>query len=87
MHGHRKSDSPIVPKKPPNKAGQPAAEAVEGRGLAKGNSVQQTRTRTLGWINLQHVLDRIREAARRDKGLRFTALWHHVYQVDHLREA
>ena len=25
--------------------------------------------------------------ARRDKKLRFTALWHHVYSVDRLREA
>jgi RNA-directed DNA polymerase len=36
MNGRGKSDGPIVPGKPPNKAGQPAAEAVEGRGLAKG---------------------------------------------------
>src|SRR5438128_7876468 len=32
-----RSDRPIVPVKPANKAGQPAAELVEGRGLAKGN--------------------------------------------------
>jgi group II intron reverse transcriptase/maturase len=32
-------------------------------------------------------LDRIREAARRDKELRFTALWHHVYDVDRLWKA
>src|SRR6516162_1237847 len=29
MHGHEKSDSAIVAAKPPNKAGRPAAEAVE----------------------------------------------------------
>jgi RNA-directed DNA polymerase len=33
------------------------------------------------------ALDRIRGAAQRDKGLRFTALWHHVYDVDRLRKA
>ena len=38
MNGRGKSDSPIVPGKPPNKAEGPAAEVVEGRGLAKGNS-------------------------------------------------
>ena len=41
MNGPRKSDSPIVPVKSPNKAGQPAAEEAEGRGLAKGNLPQQ----------------------------------------------
>src|SRR5882672_8439518 len=33
------------------------------------------------------ALDRIRQAARRDKGLRFTNLWHHVYDLDRLRQA
>ncbi|MCP4605376.1 MAG: group II intron reverse transcriptase/maturase [Proteobacteria bacterium] len=37
--------------------------------------------------NLQNALQRIRQAASRDKELRFTALWHHVYDVDRLREA
>jgi group II intron reverse transcriptase/maturase len=31
-------------------------------------------------------LERIRQAASRDKTLRLTALWHHVYHVDRLRE-
>jgi RNA-directed DNA polymerase len=34
-----------------------------------------------------HALDRIREAAQRDKGLRFTTLWHHVYDIERLRKA
>ena len=35
MHGHGKSDRPIVPMKPANKGGGPPrpAERVEGRGL------------------------------------------------------
>ena len=37
--------------------------------------------------DLQSSLERIRQAARQDKGLRFTALWHHVYDTDRLREA
>jgi len=40
MNGHGKSDRPVVPAKSPNKAGPPAAEGMEGRGLAKGNSLQ-----------------------------------------------
>jgi hypothetical protein len=35
-HGSGKSDSLVVPAKPPNKAAEPAAEAGEGSGLAKG---------------------------------------------------
>ncbi len=44
MHGHEKSDSATVATKLPNKAGQPAAEAVERKAGAKGNTGQQ-RTR------------------------------------------
>ena len=51
MHEHGKSDRPIVPEKPANneEAGMPgsSAEQVEGRGLAKGNSIRQNRFRTL----------------------------------------
>ena len=37
--------------------------------------------------DLQSALRRIRQAACRDKKLRFTSLWHHVYNVDRLRKA
>ena len=37
--------------------------------------------------DLHSALERIRQAACRDKEMRFTALWHHVYNVDRLREA
>jgi RNA-directed DNA polymerase len=37
--------------------------------------------------DLQSPLQRIRQAACQDKRLRFTTLWHHVYNVDRLREA
>jgi RNA-directed DNA polymerase len=48
MHGHGKSDRPIVPKKPVNKGcGAPRpAERAEVRGLAKGNPRRQNRFRT-----------------------------------------
>ena len=37
--------------------------------------------------DLHSALDRVRQAACRDKGLKFTALWHHVCDVERLREA
>jgi len=37
--------------------------------------------------DLQNPLERIRQAACRDKKLRFTALWHHVYDIARLRKA
>lgn len=89
MNGSGKSDSPIVPRSAPNKGGgaPPPAEGQEGRGLAKGNSGRQTRHRTQSRGSLQQALDRIRQAARRDKKQRFTALWHHVYDVGRLKQA
>ena len=65
MHEPRKSDSLIVPMKSPNKAGQPAAEAVEGRGLAKGNPPQQNAPRTQCRNGAHRALERVREAAGR----------------------
>jgi RNA-directed DNA polymerase len=41
MHGCGKSDSPVVPAKPPNKTS--VAEVVEERGLGKGNTIRPTR--------------------------------------------
>ncbi len=60
-----KSDKPIVPEKPANNGNAQAvaspAERVEGRGLAKGNSIRQTRFRTQSREDLQSALDRIRQ--------------------------
>ena len=89
MSGSRKSDSCVVPGKRPNKgSGAPrAAEGVEERRLTKGNPGQQNRRRTQGRGSLHNALDRIRQAARRDKQQRFTALWHHVHNADRLEMA
>ena len=89
MNGGRESDNPIVPEKPSNKdAGAPvSAEKVEGRGLAKGNPSESTRGRTQDRGDLQAALDRVRQAARKDKEKQFTTLWHHVYNVERLRAA
>ena len=46
MHGHEKSDSAIVATKLPNKAGKPAAEAVERKAGTKGNTGQHSTRRT-----------------------------------------
>jgi group II intron reverse transcriptase/maturase len=66
---------------------RPTAEVAEESDLAKGNSAQQNRSRTQRRRDLQRALDRVRLAAQRDRGLRFTTLWHHVYNIDRLREA
>jgi RNA-directed DNA polymerase len=78
MNGHGKSDSPIVPAKALNNAGVPAAEALEGRGLAKGNTDSSTRPGRRAGLGGKTGLDRVREVARKDKDARFTALLHHV---------
>lgn len=87
MNGDGKSDRLIVPEKSPNKAGRPAAEGMEGRGLAKGNLQQQNALRTPSREGAQSALVRVRQAAAKDKTLRFTALLHHVYDVERLRAA
>jgi len=87
MNGPGKSDSPVVPEKSPNNTGQPAAEGREGRGLAKGNLPQQNASRTPCRIDALSALERVRQAAAKDKKLRFTALLHHIYNRETLRTA
>jgi len=86
MHGPGRSDRPIVPANAPNKAGRPVAEGREGRGLAKGNTDEQNAPRTQCRTGAHSALERVREAARRDKNERFSALLHHV-DIDRLRGA
>jgi group II intron reverse transcriptase/maturase len=86
MHGRGKSDSPVVPAKPPNKTGRPVAEVVEERGLAEGNTDDLTRPGHSAGPDVSSGLDRVREVARRDKDARFTALLHHV-DLNRLRTA
>ena len=85
-----KSDKPVVPEKPANKADAETAsvaESVEERGLAKGNPQEQTRRRAQHRIRLQHALERIRKAIQKDKKMKLTNLWTHVCDVARLREA
>lgn len=90
MNERGQSDSSVVPAKPSNKDGTTAvasAEGVEGRGLPKGNAGEQNRSRTQIRQDLQSALDRVRQVAVRDREQQFSTLWHHVYNVDRLREA
>jgi RNA-directed DNA polymerase len=86
MHGHGKSDRPVVPANPSNNAGMPAAEAGEGRGLGKGNAASNTRPGLSAGHDAPSALDRVRRVARQDKEARFTALLHYV-DIDRLRAA
>ena len=97
MNERGKSDGPIVPQTPANNGGgnrldgshqaASSAEQVEGRGPAKGNSLRGSEDRTQNRESLQAALERIRQAASRDKTLRLTTLWHHVYDVARLEES
>ena len=79
MNDRGKSDSRVVPAKLANKTGQPVAELVEERRLAKGNTSQQNALRTQGRdVDASSALERVRRVARKDKEARFTALLHHV---------
>ena len=87
MNGHGKSDRLVVPGKFPNKAGSSAAEGMEGRSLAKGNAMQQNTLRTQSREeSVPSALDRVRQVARKDREVCFTALLHHV-TLDRLRDA
>jgi group II intron reverse transcriptase/maturase len=60
---------------------------MEGRGLAKGNLPQQNASRTPSREDALSALGRVRQAASKDKKLRFTALLHHIYNPETLRKA
>jgi hypothetical protein len=60
---------------------------MEGRGLAKGNLPQQNASRTPSRADAHSALERVRQAAGKDKKLRFTALLHHIYNLETLRMA
>lgn len=86
MDERGKSDGPVVPAKPPNKAARVVAEVVEERGPAKGNTASTTHPGRSAGLGVPSGLERVREVARRDKEARFTALLHHV-TVERLRAA
>ena len=78
MNEYGKSDGPVVPANPPNNTVGVVAEVGEGRGPAKGNTASKTHPGHRAGPGASSALERVREAARRDKDVRFTALLHHV---------
>jgi RNA-directed DNA polymerase len=86
MNGTQKSDPLILPMKPANKAGRPAAESVEGSGGIERNAELQSTVRTQSREAVSQAQARIREAVTRNRGEKLTALLHHV-TIDCLRWA
>ena len=78
MHAGEESDEGVVPMKRPNKEGLLSAEAVEGRTSPKGNGGETAAVRTLRREAASNGLVAVRQAARRSKSVRFTALLHHI---------
>lgn len=73
-----KLDTSVVPEKPSNKGRSPA-EMVEERGVAKGNTDTSPAPRTQSRISCASMgLEGVRELARREKDMQFTALLQHV---------
>ena len=70
----------------PPEGGQKLAESVEQRGLTKGNASGEPAIGAQNPVKALSGLERIREKARRDKRVRFTALLHHI-DVAQLRES
>jgi RNA-directed DNA polymerase len=86
MHDHGKSDGRVVPVRLPNEPGRPGEEAVEGRRPAKGNAASESRAGRSAGLGVSSDLDRVRQVARKDRDVRFTALLHHV-AVERLESA
>jgi group II intron reverse transcriptase/maturase len=78
-HAAGESDSSIVPKKPANNDGvPPSMEPVEGRELTEENAGQLLLGQTQGWKPRSRGLFGVREAAQRDRTMRFNNLLHHL---------
>lgn len=86
MNGGGESYSGIVPAKQRNEGLGRPQEAAEGRPLTKENMEELNSCRTPSRESEPNGLDRVRQAAKKDKGLRFTALLHHV-NLERLRSS
>ena len=90
MYADGKSDEPVLPATSTNNDGsEPLAESSEERGSAERNVEQAALHRTPSRIKRKsRGLHGVREAARQDSTLRFTALLHHIHiNQDCLTEA
>jgi hypothetical protein len=86
MHADEESDEGIVPMKRSNNGSLLPAEIVEGRASPKENGGQATAVRTPSRGAASSRLGAVRQAARQDKKVRFTALLHHI-TVDLLKQS
>ena len=77
-HGSGESYSGVVPMKRSNEGKGGPKEIVEGRPLTKENAEQLNPCRTQSRESGPSGLDRVRQAAKGDPKMRFTALLHHV---------
>jgi RNA-directed DNA polymerase len=78
MHAAGESHDCIVLTKAPNQDAPRSAEGLEGRQSIKENSGEANPSRTQSREIGSRGLSGVREAAKKNKGLQFTALLHHV---------
>jgi RNA-directed DNA polymerase len=78
MNVREKSDCAVIPVNQPNKEGQPSTEAGEGRAQIGENTVPSHMRPTQSGKRMSQGLHGVRQAARKRKQERFTALLHHL---------
>jgi RNA-directed DNA polymerase len=90
MNDHEKSYAVVVPTKLRNKEAEAGAEAtadvVEGRTATRRNPIKSNTCRTQSRENVENALERVRQAAKQHRTMKFTALLHHV-TVERLKQA
>ena len=87
MHDRGKSDRLVVPDEAAEQRRATGRGGGEGSERAKGNSPESHDDRTQRRVDSSDGIERVRQAARKERKQRFTALLHHVYDVDRLRAA
>jgi RNA-directed DNA polymerase len=78
MYVSEESDSGAVPVNHLNNDGSPLAEGEEGRPLIKENTHQPATRPTQSGVRVSQGLAGVRKAAKERKGMKFTALLHHL---------
>ena len=86
MYGARESYSGILPMKRSNEGLGGLQEIVEGRPLTEENTEQSDQRRTPSRESGLSGLERVRQAAKENQQLKFTALLHHV-NIEQLRSS
>jgi RNA-directed DNA polymerase len=86
VHAFEESHSGVVPMNHSNKDMRTSTESGEGRPLIKENAGQSNTYPTQSGKGVSQGLAGVRKAAREHKGMKFTALLHHL-TVDLLRES